>query len=451
VTVPNLTTRRPTGKPPWPMLLIAGVEKAGKSYSGALLSASDLVDRTFWIEIGEGAADQYGSIPGARYEIAEHDGTYQGIGNAIYAATMQPRPNGKPHAIVIDSMTELWDLLADEAQGVANERAARKRGNKPTDSDAQITMDLWNTAKKRWRRIVDTVRTYDGPVILTARLELVTVMDDGGKPTTAKDWKIRSEKNLPYECDAIVRMPAPGVAELTGVRSLRVQVPPGGALPLPGFTLERLLTDLGLDREGATSPRSYTAPRSVPADAEADGERPAQRQRPAGPVDDEWSTPNAPSGQLPPPSPLVPTASKAQLTKLSILLGEKRGLTERDACVAAVAAMVRRPLKSRTELSKAEANSVITTLSAEPDHVPLEDNPVRDVLTKLIADASTHNQLAEAGQDIVNELARGNITAAEADVLRGAWKQRSAALHELDAMHQEEAGLMAMAGAETVG
>jgi hypothetical protein len=168
-------------------------------------------------------------------------------------------------------------------------------------------------------------------------------------------------------------------------------------------------------------------------------------------IEDPAADPAAPAGQLPPPSPLVPTASKAQLTKLSILLGEKRGLTERDACVAAVAAMVRRPLKSRTELSKAEANSVITTLSAEPDHVPLEDNPVRDVLTKLVAEASTFGQLAEAGRDIAAELARGNLTRAEADVLRAAWIQRQAALSELDAMHQEEAGLMAMAGAETVG
>ncbi len=436
MSVPTLKTRRPSGKPPQPLILLAGAEKTGKTYAGAALSASDVVDRTFWIEIGEGAADQYGELPGARYEIVEHDGTYQGIGAAIYAATQQPRPNGKPHAIVIDSMTELWDLLADEAQAVANERAARRRGNKPSDSDAQITMDLWNAAKKRWRRIVDTVRTYDGPVILTARLELVTVMDDGGKPTTAKDWKIRAEKNLPFECDAIVRMPAPGVAELTGVRSLRVQVPAGGALPLPGFTLERLLTDLGVTEQGATAVRSYTAPRAVPADAEADTDRPGRRHQPAEPVEDEWSAPVPAASSGPAAPPAMP--SDGQLANLAIQFKE-RHITDADR-LRCTGQLLSREVPSFSTLTLDEYRMLKSALRGGwpyINHVPqvlpdvpeeFEDNPVRDILVANIAAANSPATMDEAGREVAAELARGSITPAEAEYVRAVWTARKAQL-----------------------
>lgn len=274
--VTELRTRRPTGKPPWPMILLAGVEKSGKSWAAAELSASDLVDRTLWVEIGEGAVDQYGALPGARYEIALHDGTYRGIGNAIWAATRQPRPNGKPHAIVLDSVTNLWDMLADEAQGIANERARRAAAqkNRPAPTgDRTITVDLWNNAKKRWGRIIDMLRTYDGPVILTSRLELVTVMN-GSEPTTEKTWKVRAEKNLPYEVDAVVRFTAPRSAELTGVRSVRLCLDPGECRPLPGFTLDGLLRSLGLAEQDATSSRVYVAPVPDWAEAERDAQQP---------------------------------------------------------------------------------------------------------------------------------------------------------------------------------
>lgn len=350
-------TRRPTGKPSMPLMLLAGGEKCGKSYAFAAFSASPMIDRSFYIEIGEGAADQYGAIPGARYEIVEHDGTYSSIVAAIEGAIAQPQTNGKPHALGIDSMTELWDLLAEEAQATANRRAAAKaaKGNRAAPvEDVQITMDLWNAAKKRWRKVIDLLRTHNGPVVLTARLELVTVMAEDGKPTTAKDWKIRAEKNLPYEVDVIVRMPAPGVAELTGVRSLNIQVPPGGVLPMPGFTLEQLLTRMGLAADGATAPRAYTAPTAEPLDVEP--ERAAQRER--GQSVDEWSTPE--------PSPMVPSVTGEQIGQLAELLRIKRNPNQ-AAWNHIVSAMVRRQVDDVRTLTKSEAVQIIEALTAEPD------------------------------------------------------------------------------------
>lgn len=71
----TLTTRKPTGLPSWPILLIAGVPKAGKSYACAAASASPLVGRTLWVPVGEDDPDELGGIPGADFDIVQHDGT----------------------------------------------------------------------------------------------------------------------------------------------------------------------------------------------------------------------------------------------------------------------------------------------------------------------------------------------------------------------------------------
>jgi hypothetical protein len=364
-TVPQLKTRRPTGKPPWPLVLLAGVEKSGKSYAGAAFSASDLIDRTLWVEVGEGAADQYGALPGARYEIVEHDGSYRGIGAALRAATLQPRPNGKPHAIVLDSGTELWDLLAEEAQAAANERARRNNKTVPADG-VQITMDLWNTAKKRWRHIVDLLRTYDGPVIITARLEQVTVMDAKGTPTTNKDWKIRAEKNLPFECDVVVKMPQPGTAILTGVRSLVVR----SGLEVSDFSLEKLLTSMGLTPE-STSPRSYTAPKPAPAELTVEQAVGQMRRRQADelpPEEDPWAS-EPPAESQPKPS------THAQRTKLVILVKDKRGATDDEQRHAVAGELLGREVGSFKLLSFDDASKLIDLLEREPDAAKVRTAP----------------------------------------------------------------------------
>lgn len=232
-----IKTRKPTGKAPWPVLLIAGVEKSGKSYSCAKFSASNMVDRTFYIEVGEGAADQYGALPGARYEIVEHDGSYAGILEAVEAAVAEPASNGKPNCIVLDSATELWGLLCDEQQSIAT-----KRGK------GVITMDQWNSAKKRWRKVIEVLRSHSGPVLLTARYEQVTVMKDG-KPTTDKEWKVRAEKDLVFEVDGMITMTQPRAPHIAGIRTVAFDVPQGGFTPsnAANFGIEDFLSRLNID------------------------------------------------------------------------------------------------------------------------------------------------------------------------------------------------------------
>ncbi|GGL27490.1 hypothetical protein H9L10_03665 [Phycicoccus endophyticus] len=272
----TLTTRRPTGLPAWPILLIAGVEKSGKTYAAAAASASALVGRTLWVGVGEDDPDEYGAIPGARFEIVEHDGTYRGILGVLDECVTELAKTTKgdrPGLIVLDSATRLWNLLSDEAQEAANRRARKKaqQNRKPEpEGDATISMDLWNLAKQRWDHVMDCLREHQGPSIVTARLDLTSVVNDRGDPTPDRVWKVQAHKSLPYDVGAIVELPAPGEAVLTGVRSLRVKNAQVARRPFPQFTVEKLWTEMGLAE--TSGPRRHTtsdAAASVTADDRA--------------------------------------------------------------------------------------------------------------------------------------------------------------------------------------
>ena len=240
-----VNTHKPSGLPSWPILLLAGGEKCGKSYAAAEFSGSDLIDRTFWIEIGEMIAEEYGKMPGARYEIVDHDGTYSKIMDETESILAEPRGK-KPHALVVDSMTKMWDLLTEEQETIMKKR-----------NKSVITTEQWVAAKKKWARFLDLLRKFDGPVILTARYEQVAVMDARGVPTGTKEWKIKAEKNLGYDVSGTITIPNPRDYFLSGITSLAYDIPVGGNKPLPGFTLDRFIRTLGID--GQAVPRSYVA------------------------------------------------------------------------------------------------------------------------------------------------------------------------------------------------
>lgn len=430
--IPVLKTRKPTGKPPWPMILLAGAEKCGKSYAAAAFSASDLIDRTFFVELGEGYADHYGAIPGARYEIVEHDGTYLSLGRQLRAATLQPRPNGKPHAIVLDTATELWDLLSEEAQGTAN-----RRKKKDADGEAQITMDLWNVAKKRWRRIVDLLRQYDGPVIITARLEQVAVMGPDGKtPTAAKEWKVRAEKNLPFECDVVVKMPEQGRAILTGVRSLLLRT--GSGLEVTDFSVEKLLTSMGIV-PGQTQARSYTAPT-----AEAAAEQQPQQEQPdrrteivASAGQRRQERPDAlvkPPADEPDPwatePPAEPKSLHEQHVQISELFHSELGVTDRKEKVKRLGDTLGRELTSTTELTHAEAENVIARM-VEFRHKRLEREQLIADFRAEIEGAESFDALAAIGGRIALAVERGRLSKMQTDTaFEDVWVKRQAELTE---------------------
>ena len=167
-----LVTRRPTGKVPWPFILLEGEEKAGKSYVAALFTSSEKVGRALWLDLGEGAGDEYGPL--GDYEVIEHDGSFNSIHQAVLAAKAEAaaalEAGEPPMVLVIDSMTAVWDLLKSWGHG----RAMRRKTNRdrlaadPT-AEIVITMDIWNEAPARYRTLMPALLTFPGIVIGTAR------------------------------------------------------------------------------------------------------------------------------------------------------------------------------------------------------------------------------------------------------------------------------------------
>lgn len=255
----TIKTSKPTGKPSWPITLLAGAEKTGKSWAAAQAAASPLIARTYWLGIGEDRPDEYGLI--ADFDIIEHDGSYREILRNVTEVAGEPKVDGETVLLVIDSMTRLWDLIKDNAQATANARAraAATRYNKSQpEGDSPISMDLWNAAKAQWNHVMDAIRAHHGPVILTARLDTVTVMGDDGKPTKQKQEKVSAEKSLPFDVGAVIEMPVRGEAYITGVRSVKLQLPE--RLLVKDFTIDGLWRKLGL-HEVEIGARTHDAPK----------------------------------------------------------------------------------------------------------------------------------------------------------------------------------------------
>lgn len=271
MATPQFKTMKPTGKPSWPTILLAGIEGSGKSWTAATASGLDLFGRTFFLEVGEQMASEYGAIPGADYEIILHDGTERQIIQAAQWAAEQPTADGKPNLLIIDSMTEVWQVMQDEQQRIANERAAKK--GRANTVEAPITMDQWNVAKDHFNDVVMAARKFPGPVIMTARLDNVSVVE-GGQPTGEKIWKVRSEKNLVYATTVIMQAREVRKWMMTKVASRELQMPAEGFLAWPDFTVEELLIRLGLDVDADVAESTFVRPSAnhdgAPEDQEHD-------------------------------------------------------------------------------------------------------------------------------------------------------------------------------------
>lgn len=245
---PALATRKPSGVPSWPVVLLAGREKTGKSYHAALASSSALVGRTLWLGFGEKDPDEYGAIPGADFEIVEYDGKISGLLEMARAVVAQPSVDGRPNLVVLDSGTVIWDTLRDKATWLAQQRGSVSR----TTGEPIVGMDLWNKVTSEWNQLMRTLRAHNGPVIITARMDTVTVMNDQGKPTAAKQDKVKGQRNLAYDVDAIIEMPERGKATLTGARSVVHKLPE--RLDIADFDtkgIDWLWRTLGLDKTEA--------------------------------------------------------------------------------------------------------------------------------------------------------------------------------------------------------
>lgn len=204
----SLRTRPPSGRVAFPLLLLEGEEKAGKSVAAYRLSASPKVGRTFVFDLGEGTADEYGEL--GPYEIVEHNGTFTDLLEQMRAACAEPMVDGCPNVVVLDDATALWDLLKDWAGTRArNSRNGRKRLAEDPDAEVDVSMNLWNDAKDRWYAVVNLLRSWPGIGVLIARGKEVAKVQ-GGQPVAGEtEWKVDAEKGTAFAASAWVRMTRP--------------------------------------------------------------------------------------------------------------------------------------------------------------------------------------------------------------------------------------------------
>jgi hypothetical protein len=228
----GLKTRKPTGRVPWPCVLLEGEEKAGKSWALAQLSASDRIGTLYWIDLNEGAGDEYGAIPGAAYELVEHDGSYAQVLAAVQAVKAEARraaDAGEPPVVLgIDSGSAIWDGLKDWASARAA-KSARNRELLKRDPNAEITIsqNLWNDAGARWRKLQTELLTFPGIVVVTARGKEVTEVDASGRPIEGqKTWSVQTHREFPYAASVWVRLRRGRRPLIVGARSVQLGIKP---------------------------------------------------------------------------------------------------------------------------------------------------------------------------------------------------------------------------------
>ncbi|MFJ6136469.1 AAA family ATPase [Kitasatospora sp. NPDC092286] len=262
---PKIKSRKPTCVIPYPFLLIEGEEGAGKTYSAFELSASERIGQMYVVDLSEGSADEYGAIPNADYEVIEHDGTYQDIAEQVEAVREEAQraaaAGEKPVVLVIDSGTALWRMLSNWA-GERAKRTQRNRDKLRNDPDANVdvTRNLWNDSSNRWYRIIHAMQTFPGIAIILARGRDISATGEDGQPLlddrrrVVREWKVGAQKDIGFDVSAWVRMRRDRTPELIKARTLRFRVESGNPLPLPGFSVERLVFDL-LGCSTASQPR----------------------------------------------------------------------------------------------------------------------------------------------------------------------------------------------------
>jgi hypothetical protein len=253
-----LKTHKPSGRAAWPLILIEGGEKTGKTYAAALLTASPRVGRSYWIEFGaEGVAEEYGAIPGVRYEVVEHDGSFAGLYTAVedvQAEALKALEAGeKPMVLVIDTMTAEWDLLKDWATNRAKgSKSNQKKLAADPHAEIVVSNNYWNDANARHRKLMALLMTFPGIVVITARGKEVAAIDEQGRPIEGKrEYRVEGQKGLGYDVSCWVRLSRDAKPIVVGMRSVRNGMRPGIDPPKPlrdDWNLEWLIFEaLGLD------------------------------------------------------------------------------------------------------------------------------------------------------------------------------------------------------------
>nr|WP_191910008.1 hypothetical protein [Microbispora cellulosiformans] len=247
----TLNTRPPTCVVPWPLILVEGGEKSGKSWMFAELTASPLVGRSFWLDLGEGAADEYGDISGRiTYEVIIHDGSWASILDQVkevYAEAARAREAGeKPVCLGIDSGTLIWEMLKDwGSERAKGSNANKRRLAMDPNAEVKIPPNVWDDIHARRKRLMQLLMTFPGICVVTARGKESIVVDDNGNVVSGvTTYKVETHKDLPFQATAWIRLSRDAHPMIVGVRSKYLKIRHGKedqARIVPNLTLEQLI------------------------------------------------------------------------------------------------------------------------------------------------------------------------------------------------------------------
>lgn len=217
--LPVAKHRDPDGAPTWPRILVTGPTGGRKSGAAVDLSADERLGKMFWLEIGRDnvTANEYGALPGARYTMIEHDGTWTSIVDQLGAhwkiAKAAEERGEKPIPLTVDAMQGPHEML----NSMADTRARRKlanylkgKGQNPQEAwkserDVKIGFDLRQLVKDRHAYFMWFVHNWPGPVTLISAEEPAAVFEDG-EPTGEIGWALKCRKDLPGQVSAWVRL-----------------------------------------------------------------------------------------------------------------------------------------------------------------------------------------------------------------------------------------------------
>lgn len=383
-------TRKPTGRVPYPLILVEGAEKSGKSWACAELSASPKVGATYWLDLGEGSADEYGAIPGARYEVIEHNGSWADIFTQVqevHAVAAAEQEAGRPPVVlVIDSMTAEWDLLKGVADKRARDRLAKKGRAVPEHEEVDINADIWNVVNDRHRKLMNILMRFPGIVVMTARGKEVMAMDSNGRPiANRKEYKVEGQKTLAFDASAWVRLSRDEPPQVVGIRSVHSGLRPGVDRPVqePNFTLEWLIFELlkcnpaeASVRDMATAEPERTA-QEIATEAlldttSVDRLRELHHEATAtGLIDAAVSDGKGNEGPLRSLIALLGKtrtaqvmASEKQRRHMHALWAQTELANDRDGRLKYTAEIIGRPVASSNELTAGEAEQVIARLNS---------------------------------------------------------------------------------------
>lgn len=236
---PQLRSHKPSKAVAAPMVLVEGEEKAGKTWAMIALTRDERVGRAFFLDLGEGTAEEYGAIPGAAYEVLEHDGTYASILEQVLAvkelAKKAAAAGELPVCLLLDSWTDEWDGLKAWVNGRAKvkpKNQAKLREDPAAELD--VPRNLWNDVDSRHARFMNALMTFPGIVVGTARGKEISATDPNtGQPYRdgRRDYRVEGHKNLAYQATLWVRMTRGRRPAVVGARSVHAGINPAEERP----------------------------------------------------------------------------------------------------------------------------------------------------------------------------------------------------------------------------